>query len=359
MSRSVNWRLEPGNPKVTAASLGTSKTMEPDGANNAVRFLFCLMPEFSMLSLCTALEPLRIANRISGQTLFDWALCAESADVASSLGFGVPIQDGLPKVTRRDTVFVCAGPSVEHSYSNALLGWLRRASVQGASLGGLCTGSHVLAMAGLLDGKEATIHWEQHDSFQERFTETDLCMAPYKIDDKRYSTAGGVAAIDLMLTLIAEHAGPVLAQEVSAQLMYTQVHVVQATTTINATNRAGILHPQLRSVIALMEETLEEPLNISDFSRHVKMSSRHLERLFRRHLSKSPLQYYTELRLIRARNLLYQTSMSVTEICAACGFQSQSSFSKKYRAKFGNSPTEVRHSKVVDLSTEASHKARV
>lgn len=334
---------------MTAAEHGMSKTMEPDGANTAVRFLFCLMPEFSMLSLCTALEPLRIANRIADKTLFEWALCAEDADVASSLGFGVPIQDGLPQVTRRDTVFVCAGPSVERSYSQALLGWLRRASVQGASLGGLCTGSHVLAMAGLLEGKEATIHWEQHDSFQEQFPDTDLCKTPYKIDNKRFTTAGGISAIDLMLKLIADHAGPVLAQEVSAQLMYTQVHVVQAETTINATDRAGVLHPQLRSVIALMEATLEEPLNISDFSRHAKMSSRHLERLFRRYLSKSPLQYYTELRLYRARNLLYQTSMSVTEICAACGFQSRSSFAKKYRLRFGVSPSEVRHSRVQDL----------
>jgi transcriptional regulator GlxA family with amidase domain len=91
-----------------------------------------------------------------------------------------------------------------------------------------------------------------------------------------------------------------------------------------------------------MEEHLEEPLPRSDLARRTGLSTRQLERLFRKYLGRTPTRYYQELRLYRARTLLTQTSLSVLDVALACGFVSASHFSKCYREFFRCTPREER-----------------
>ncbi|MDJ0826761.1 MAG: GlxA family transcriptional regulator [Rhodobacter sp.] len=315
------------------------------------RFVFVLLDNFTLLCFACALESLRIANRMAGKTLYDWVLAGEGGDeVRCSAGTGFRLDSDLDELNRDDTILVCGGIDVQAASSKKVLNWLRREARRGAVIGGLCTAGYTLAKAGLLDGKKATIHWENQDSFVEEFDEVALTKSVFVIDGNRITTAGGTASIDLMLKLIAEDHGEELANAVADQLIYTSIRTDQDTQRLSVPTRIGVRHPKLSQVIQMMEQNIEEPVSPSILARDVGMSTRQLERLFRRYLNRSPKRYYMELRLQKARNLLMQTDMSVINVALACGFASPSHFSKCYRAHYDTTPYRERGSHAARLS---------
>lgn len=315
------------------------------------RFVFVLLNNFSLLSFASAMECLRIANRMSGQPLYRWTLASEDGGMVScSAGTTFAVDGGLEELSRDDTVILCAGIAVQDETSRKLLNWLRREARRGLTVGGLCTASYALARAGLLDGRRATIHWENHDSFAEEFEEVTLTKSVFVVDGNRMTTAGGTSSIDLMLKVIADQQGEDLANAVADQLIYSSIRTDQDTQRLSVPTRIGVRHPKLSQVIQMMESNIEEPISPSVLARDVGMSTRQLERLFRRYLNRSPKRYYMELRLQKARNLLMQTDMSVINVALACGFASPSHFSKCYRAHYNTTPYRERGSHAARLS---------
>jgi len=309
------------------------------------RFVFVLMDKFTMLCFSAALESLRIANRMSGKELYSWVLVGEGGDyITCSAGTSFRLDQDLSDLQRDDTILLCGGIDVQHATTKKLLGWLRRESRKGLMVGGLCTAAYVLAKAGLLDGKKATIHWENSDSFTEEFDEVELTKSVFVLDGKRMTTAGGTSSIDLMLKLIANDHGEDLANAVADQLIYSSIRTDQDSQRLSVPTRIGVRHPKLSTVIQMMEANIEEPISPSILAKDVGMSTRQLERLFRRYLNRSPKRYYMELRLQKARNLLMQTDMSVINVALACGFASPSHFSKCYRAHYDTTPYRERGS---------------
>ncbi|MEO0917191.1 MAG: GlxA family transcriptional regulator, partial [Pseudomonadota bacterium] len=228
--------------------------------------------------------------------------------------------------------------------------WLRREARRGARIAGLCTAGYTMAKAGLLDGKKATIHWENQDSFAEEFEEVELTKSVFVVDGQRITTAGGTASIDLMIKLIADEHGEELANAVADILIYSAIRTDQDTQRLSIPTRIGVRHPKLSRVIQMMEQNIEEPISPAILARDVGMSTRQLERLFRRYLSRSPKRYYMELRLQKARNLLMQTDMTVINVALACGFASPSHFSKCYRSHYDTTPYRERGSHSARLS---------
>ena len=309
------------------------------------RFVFLLLDQFTMLSFASAVEPLRIANRVAGQSLYVWALAGEAgagSSVSCSNGTAFRLDMGLDEIEREDTVMVCGGIDVQKATTKPIIGWLRREARRGVAMGGLCTGAHALARAGLLDGKKATIHWENQDGFLEEFEAVKLTKSVFVIDGNRMSTAGGTASLDLMLKIIAGDHGEDIANTVADQLIYSAIRTDQDTQRLSIPTRIGVRHPKLSQVIQMMEAAIEEPISPSDLAEDVGMSTRQLERLFRRYLNRSPKRYYMELRLQKARNLLMQTDMSVINVALACGFASPSHFSKCYRSHYNTTPYRER-----------------
>jgi transcriptional regulator GlxA family with amidase domain len=253
-------------------------------------------------------------------------------------------------VNREDTIMLCGGIDVQAATSKKLLGWLRREARKGPPVAGLCTAAFTLAKAGLLDGKRATIHWENQDSFAEEFPDVELTKSVFVVDDKRLTTAGGTSSIDLMLQLIADDNDEQLANAVADQLIYSSIRTDQDTQRLSVPTRIGVRHPKLSQVIQIMEQNIEEPISPSILAKDVGMSTRQLERLFRRYLNRSPKRYYMELRLQKARNLLMQTDMSVINVALACGFASPSHFSKCYRAHYDTTPYRERGTHAARLS---------
>ncbi|WP_121065241.1 GlxA family transcriptional regulator [Chachezhania antarctica] len=307
------------------------------------RVVFVLLKGFSLLSFASAVECLRIANRMSKEQLYDWSLIGEGGDVVQcSAGTAFHLDDDLCALSRDDTVLVCGGLDIQDATTKPLMNWLRREARKGLVVGGLCTAAYTLARAGLLDGKRATIHWENQDSFVEEFEDVRLTKSVFVVDGNRLSTAGGTSSIDLMLKIIADDHGEELASAVADQMIYSSIRTDQDTQRLSVPTRIGVRHPKLSLVIQMMEANIEEPVSPALLASEVGMSTRQLERLFRRYLNRSPKRYYMELRLQKARNLLMQTDMSVINVALACGFASPSHFSKCYRAHYQTTPYRER-----------------
>ncbi|TKD17529.1 GlxA family transcriptional regulator [Rhodobacter capsulatus] len=323
-----------------APSQGTVRLTAPERSR---RYVFLLLDRFTMMAFASAIEPLRLANQVSGLKLYDWKLASDDGqDVTCSNGTVLRVDMGLEEISRDDTVLVCGGIDVAEATTKPILNWLRREARRGAAVGGVCTGAWAVARAGLLEGKRATIHWENQDSFLEDFEGVKLTKSVFVIDGNRLTSAGGTASIDLMLKQIARDHGEGLANTVADQLIYNSIRTDQDTQRLSIPTRIGVRHPKLAQVIGQMEANIEEPISPAKLAEDVGMSTRQLERLFRRYLNRSPKRYYMEIRLQKARNLLMQTEMSVINVALACGFASPSHFSKCYRAHYQTTPYRER-----------------
>lgn len=327
------------------------QTVDVEHSGKPRRFVFVLMNNFTMLCFASAIESLRIANRTAGKTLYEWKIIGEGGETAAcSNGCRFNVDDDLCELDRDHTVMLCGGVDVQHATTKRILNWIRREARRGVTIAGLCTAGYTMAKAGLLDGKKATIHWENQDSFLEEFEDVELTKSVFVVDGNRITTAGGTASIDLMLKMVADDHGEDLANAVADILIYTSIRTDQDTQRLSIPTRIGVRHPKLSRVIQIMETNIEEPISPAVLAKDVGMSTRQLERLFRRYLSRSPKRYYMELRLQKARNLLMQTDMTVINVALACGFASPSHFSKCYRSHYDTTPYRERGTHATRLS---------
>lgn len=316
------------------------------GDNRPIRVSLFLVPNFSMIAFTGFLEPMRLANWLSGKSYFEWETVSRDGEpVIASNGVSISADRGMADLERPKNVVVCSGLDA-HLFNDApSFGWLRRWAREGAHIGAICTGAHILARAGLLGGYRCTIHWHSLDSFSEEFPDLDVRAELYEVDRDRFTCAGGVAGLDMILAEIVRLADPELAASVSEQFMHERIREGHDDQRLPLQARLRISHPKLIRAISEMERNTEEALTRDEIADSVGLSRRQLERLFRRYLNTSPARYYLKIRLNRARTLLTQTTMPVTEVAFASGFTSASHFSKCYRDMFGKTPrAERRHS---------------
>ena len=315
-------------------------------------FGFFLVENYSMIAFSLAIESLRMANRAAKKTLYTWCIYTlDGKPVKASNGLDVTPDDSIDHADDMKICFVCSGVDVADCWSKPLQFALRKiAARQPVILGALCTGSYLLARAGLLDGYKCTIHWENIASMREEFPMAHFSDDLFQIDRDRITCAGGQAALDMMLKLISEAHGAKLAAHISEQFMCERIRSTEDRQRVPLHLHLGANQPKLTEAVMLMEANLEEPISLDELSSYVGISRRQLERLFQKHLNCVPTRYYLNLRLKRARLLLLQTSKSIVDIALACGFISAPHFSKCYRDMFGIPPRDERR-KLPLLST--------
>lgn len=311
------------------------------------RFGFFLIDDFSLISFASAIEPLRMANRVSAAPRYQWTtISLDGKMVRASSGVEVQPEQSMHEAalaSSLDALFVCGANPVPVQIDAAVLQWLRALARHGVPLGGICTGSYWLARAGLLDGYHCTLHWEDADRFLADFHKVRVSSRVFEIDRDRYTCSGGVAPVDMMVSLIgSDDAGRALAASVAELMVCDRIRGSNDVQRVPLRLHVGTGRPRLQEAVALMESNLEEPLSMDELARHVGLSGRQLERLFRDVLKCSPHGYYLALRLRRARSLLLSSGMSIIDIAAACGFRSVSHFTRRYRECFGISPGRER-----------------
>lgn len=304
---------------------------------------FMLVRHFSMIAFTAAIEPLRLANRESGKQLYVWRLYSvDGAAVEASNGVKVGVDHAFAEARNVDSVVVCAGTDVQAVDHRALIATLRRLTKFGAAAGAVCTGAYVLAKAGLLSGYRATIHWENLPGMRADFPDLNFGEDLFEIDRDRFTCAGGAAAADMMLSLIARDHGQRLAAAVSEQLILHRVRDAGERQRTDLRTRLGAAPPKLLRVVSLMEQSIERPHPVNEFAASVALSDRQLERLFWKHLGRTPTRHYLTIRLEHACQLLRQTAMPILAVAMASGFNSASHFSKSYFEHFGRSPSAER-----------------
>ncbi len=302
-------------------------------------FCFLLVEDFSHLAFSCAVEPLRIANLVSGQELYRWCFASEQGGQAvCSNGSVTLVHSDFNDLPKCDQLFVLSGIHMRDHVTRPLLAALRRAKVHGTPIGALCSGAWVLAEAGFLDGMQAAIHWEYHDAFMEAFPEVNLVRSVFVADEKHVTASGGTATADLMLHLIEREHDHDLSVAVADQMVYNAVRNATAEQRVSLQSRNGMRNAHLTKAIQIMSERIANPVSPSVIAEQIGISTRQLERLFGKYLNASPKKYFMELRLEKARNLLIQTESSVTDVAFACGFESAGHFSRVYRATYGVTP---------------------
>lgn len=304
---------------------------------------FLLLDNFTLISLASAIEPLRMANQLAGRELYRWyTLSQDGTPVRASDGLQVTPDASTAIPLSLDWVVVCGGVGPGRSVTREHVSWLQSQSRQLRRLGAVCTGSWALARAGLLDGYETSIHWECLAAMQEAYPRVALTTRLFSIDRDRFTASGGTAPLDMMLNLIGRDHGRELSAGISEMFIYDRVRNEQDQQRVPLKHVLGTTQPKLLEIVALMEANLEEPIGLDELATYVDVSRRQLERLFQKYLHCSPSRYYLKLRLTRARQLLKQTPMSIIEVASACGFVSTPHFSKCYREYFGIPPRDER-----------------
>ncbi|MEM9844436.1 MAG: GlxA family transcriptional regulator [Pseudomonadota bacterium] len=306
-------------------------------------YYFVLLPKLTLLAFTSALEPLRVANQVSGKALYRWFVMTEGGTpVECSCGVHITPDSELRALPKNAQVFVCAGIEPHLTSSARITQWLARQAAHGAHPGGICTGAFALAGAGLLSDRRFTLHWENQPAFREIYPGHEPTGHLYEIDDTLLTCGGGSAASDMMLELIERDHGPALAGIVADMCLHRRAGHGDVPQRPAYAAALGSRKPQLIAATEVMANHLEEPLDISVVAEHAGLSRRQMERHFRRYLSVTPAQYYLDLRISRAHALLNETALSIAEIAAACGFASSAQLAQHFRARYGETPRRYR-----------------
>ncbi|MGB7204325.1 MAG: GlxA family transcriptional regulator [Anderseniella sp.] len=317
--------------------------MIPSQPPPAKVFAFLLIDGFALMSFASSVEPLRAANNIAGREIYKIICVSVDGKAAtSSVGSQMPCQAKVGDAIEADTLLVCNGGRPWSFTDKKTFAWIRLLSRKGVRIGGVSGGPYVLARAGIMEGRHMTIHWEHAPALSEEFPDLLLTRSRYIIDRDRLTCAGGIAALDMMHAIIAEEHGKAFATEVSDWFLHRDVALATSPQRASLTQRYGIHRQDIIYALELMESNIATPLERKTIAKRVGLSTRQLDRLFGSLLGASFADHYRLLRLERARNLLMQSALPITEVALACGFANASHFSRAYSAAFKIPPRRDR-----------------
>jgi transcriptional regulator GlxA family with amidase domain len=296
--------------------------------------------------MSSAIEPLRMANRICDEDIYVWRTFSESGSpVTASDGLSINVDmsvDDESALKDLDAIFVCGGLNVEKNTKPGVLRWLKSAAHSGVAFGSTCTGSHVLAQSGLLDGYRCSVHWENIGALTDAFSNTHVNRQLYTIDRDRYTCTGGTAPVDMMLHFIREQCGAEVSAGVAEQFIHDRIRQSTDRQRIPLRHVVGNQSEKLIVAVELMEANVRETISQAEIAAYTDLSRRQLQRLFQRYLMCTPTQYYLKIRLGKAKELLQQTKTNLVEVANLTGFVSSSHFSKRFKEQFGHSPSAER-----------------
>lgn len=295
-----------------------------------------LFDQFSNLCLANCIEPLRAANDRSPTRVFDWTiLTPNGAPCQSSSGMDVIAQGMLEPAARYDYLFVLASYGYEH-HDTADTRTLLRQGVRYASVVvGLDAAPWLLASAGLLDGRRATVHWDLLEAFTERFLSVDVERARVVRDGSIMTCAGAMSALDLTLDLIADQSGEAARYDVQTLFLHGDPPV-------GAEQTSHRSDPLVQRALQRMRDTVETPLTLPELALSLSCQPRTLDRRFRARLGASPGQVYRHLRLAAARKLIENSPLGIAEIAVRCGYESPAALTRAIGRHYGATPRSLR-----------------
>jgi AraC family carnitine catabolism transcriptional activator len=300
-----------------------------------IRFGFLLLPLFPMYVVMLATEALRLANKYAGRRVFDWVLLGDDGGaVEASNGIRADCDAAIRDAPDLTYAFVVAGDDQGRRLTKRVRDWLVRLSRSNTILGAIDSGAFILAECRLVGSRPVTVHPAAMAAFREQFPDVPV-RSEAVVAGGLVACAGGVSTVGFMLAFIERHCGPAVARDVADDMV------------LGAPGREPVPTPQrmpqadVEAIVAMMREAIETPLSLRTLSGRAGQSGRQVTRLFRSAVGRPPMAYYRTLRLNHARQLLFQSPLSISEIAIASGFQSVSAFSRCFAAEFGHSPRNL------------------
>ncbi|MBH9661727.1 GlxA family transcriptional regulator [Burkholderia multivorans] len=313
-------------------------------ASRPRHFGFLTLPSYSMIAFSHAIEALRVANYVDRTEHYRWTVFSiDGHPVEASNGIATrPTQALDLSAQLPDVMIVCGGTRIREMVDARTRHTLTALAARRIVMGALCSGAYALLAAGLLDRYRCAAHWADLYALRAEFPDVEITDELFVIDRDRITCTGGVAPMDMMLTLMSSDLGPHLVVDVSKHLVVSRLRGMKEPQPMPVCARLESTREDLVEAVKLMETNVEEPLSFPEIARLVGLSARQLQRVFKEYLNVSPRDYYRSVRLRHARALLRRGNDLVGDVSARCGFSSASTFSKAYRKEFGHAPTVER-----------------
>lgn len=317
--------------------------MDKNASRKEFRVGLVLVDGFPLMAYASAIEPLRAANLLADENLYDVRhLPVSGARSASSSGAIIRADAYLGEYVDFDLVLVIAGSDVVDLHDRRLESWLRLLVSRGVVVGGVSGGPLVLARAGVMEGHRMTIHWDHVNALSAEIRKVILERSLYVRDRNRLTCGGGTAALDMMHAVITEHHGPEFAQRISDWFLHTDIRQGDDAQRSGLAARYNTHHQSLLKALEAMENHIADPLELSQVATLCGLSARQLNRVFKTQLQHSAVNFYSRMRLQKAQQLLKTTSLTISEIAIATGFANGAHFSKRFKVATGHSPKHYR-----------------
>lgn len=311
--------------------------------NDLCKVTILVLPESSMMCVASVLEPLRAANRVAGKQLYHWQLMSLTGDaVPMTCDVPLAIDEQFNERVSGDLLIVIGGFNQMRHATTSAIAKIRKAASGFQAIAGVEAGSWVVARTGLLNGYQATTHWEDFESFADQFPEVEVKLDRFVVDGKCMTCGGASPAFDMFLDMIRKRNGAAIAMEVASVFVYDEAHSQFDAQPLVSLGRLGGQDKRLEQAVRLMEKTIEQPLPVAAIAKRVGVSSNTLETVFKKHVGMTPGRFYLNLRLKAANRMVQDSNLSLREIAVRSGFNSLSAFSRAYGQSFGKSAREVR-----------------
>ncbi len=299
-----------------------------------------------MSCLTSMIEPLRAANEIAGVEAFAWRLLSEDGQPVEASAKVVFAADApLEPDAEIDHLYLLSAPSSQFANQSAAHAKLNRIERSGAILGAVSGGVFPLARSGLVQKTTVSVHWCYAAAFDAEFPRLTASDQVIVREGRRATASGAAAAFDLSLHLIEEKLGPGIATEVACWFQHPLVRgqgVTQKVPTMQSESTDDMLPPAVRTAVEMFTTHLEDPVSVADVAEAAGVSTRQLERMFKKTTGRSPLHYYRAIRMKAARQLVLYSKDSMTDIALAVGYASSTPMIQNYEEVFGVHPAEDR-----------------
>jgi transcriptional regulator GlxA family with amidase domain len=302
-----------------------------------------VLPESSMMTLSSVIDPLRAANRLSRLPLYSWQLVSLNGEaVTLTCGIEIKVDGALSDKASGELLIVVAGFNYHRYASPKTLVTLRLAAKKFNKIFAIEAGTWVLARAGVITHHQVTTHWEDIENLANAFPSLDVGDERFIIDQNIWSSGGASPALDMMLHYLATTQNRSLALDVASVFIYDQSRAPTDAQTIVSLGRIETLEPRLGKCVRIMETNIEEPLSIKEIADRLMLSTKTLETLCHRHLGETPGTYYLRLRLQIARRLVLDTSLTMMEVSVRSGFNSSAAFTRAFSRRYNRNPLKLR-----------------
>ncbi|WP_084364491.1 GlxA family transcriptional regulator [Rhizobium sp. RU36D] len=308
---------------------------------------FVLSRSFTLSAFALFVDTLRLASDEldkSGRVRADWQVLGSTRHlIQSSCGVQVaPTSDFLPPEEFDYIVVVGGLLTVERPVDDITIRYLRQAAAKGVPLIGLCTGTFILAEAGLMKGHRACVSWLHYQAYRDRFPDHPVrADRLFHFDRKLGSCAGGSSAADMAAFLVRRNINRDAERNA---LEVLQIDRARAATDIQSRRPLvdEVDDARIQAAIITMEQHMEEAVSIEELARSVGLSRRQLERIFIAKTGMSPANAYNKLRLKKARALLLQSKAPLIDVALDVGFASAAHFSRAFKRIYGITPSQLR-----------------